>query len=107
MRPPPATIPVKKTSCRRTRAGDSRQYGEKVPNPHYAMAKTTIHVVPLAASGDWEVKREGDTIALSRHPNQAEAEQAGRECAKSEDAALNVHGRMETEVKTILPSPGC
>ena len=61
------------------------------------MRRTVIHVIPLAASGDWEVKRAGDQAPMSRHINQAEAEKAASERAFHEGADVKVHDRMDTD----------
>jgi hypothetical protein len=54
------------------------------------MASTPVHVVP---SGDqWGVRREGEDM-LSTHPTQAEAEQVGRDLARSEKAEFVLHNQ--------------
>jgi hypothetical protein len=53
------------------------------------MAGTSVHVVP--AGGDWAVRREGGDV-LSTHSTQAEAEQVGRELAKTEKVEFQLHG---------------
>jgi hypothetical protein len=54
------------------------------------MAGTPVHVVP---SGDaWGVRREGGDM-LSTHPTQSEAEQVGRDLAKSEQVEFVLHNQ--------------
>jgi hypothetical protein len=52
------------------------------------MSGTPVHVV--RADGEWGVRREGEDM-LSTHPTQAEAEQAGRDLAKAEQAEFVLH----------------
>ena len=50
-----------------------------------------VHVQP--EGNEWLVMREGETEAVSRHPTEAEAIDAGRLAAQSEQSVLFIHGQ--------------
>ena len=53
-----------------------------------------IEVRPAKGSGaGWEVARQGDNRAMSLHPTQAEAREAGRKTARRERTEFILKGR--------------
>ena len=50
-----------------------------------------VHVQP--EGNEWLVMREGETEAVSRHPTEEEAIDAGRLVARSEQSLLFIHGQ--------------
>jgi hypothetical protein len=55
------------------------------------MAQGDVHVVPSKAESKWVVEVDGSS--RSTHETQAQAREAGRELARSNNAELHVHGR--------------
>jgi hypothetical protein len=55
------------------------------------MAKKDVHVAPRGEK--WAVERSGSERASSLHETKADAQKAGIELARKEEASLKIHGK--------------